>query len=474
MGTPTPVRRGRAVITGPAERRTRKGAPPCPRAHPLLGSALDLRCSQAETYARVMREHGDVVRLAAGPPGLRLQLYCVFHPDGVRQVLAGSRDSYTKRNRFYVQIAEAIGWGLLTTEGECWQRQRRLIQPLFTRKQIVSYADLMAEEAAAVAQRWESAARDGAGVNAHAEMGRLTLRVVGRSIFGDDVEEAVTVLDSAFPVLNRHTFRRAMSPAATPASWPTPANRQAARARQALYGVVDELIARRVQAGADGQDLVSRLLSARDADTGEPMNAQQVRDEALIFLLAGHETTSTALTFTLHLLGRHPGEQARVHDELDAVLDGRPPTAADLPALRHTTMAIKEAMRLYPPAYAIGRRSEAETEIGGYVIPAGSDVVVSQYATHRHPQFWHDAERFDPSRFTPEREQARHPHAYFPFGGGPRACIGSQFAMLEAVIAVAALLQHCNLRSELARIPVDTAGITLRPKGPVPIQPTRR
>ena len=474
MGTPTPVRQGRAVITEPAERRTRKGAPPRPRAHPLLGSALDLRRSQAETYARVMREHGDVVRLAAGPPGLRLQLYCVFHPDGVRQVLAGSRDGYTKRNRFYVQIAEAIGWGLLTTEGERWLRQRRLIQPLFTRKQIASYADLMAEEAAAVARRWESAAHDGAGVNAHAEMVRLTLRVVGRSIFGDDVEEAVTVLDSAFPVLNRHTFRRAMSPVATPASWPTPANRQAARARQALYGVVDELIARRVQAGADGQDLVSRLLSARDADTGEPMNAQQVRDEALIFLLAGHETTSTALTFTLHLLGRHPGEQARVHDELDAVLDGRPPTAADLPALRHTTMAIKEAMRLYPPAYAIGRRSEAETEIGGYVIPAGSDVVVSQYATHRHPQFWHDAERFDPSRFTPEREQARHPHAYFPFGGGPRACIGSQFAMLEAVIAVAALLQHCNLRSELARIPVDTAGITLRPKGPVPIQPTRR
>ena len=229
-----------------------------------------------------------------------------------------------------------------------------------------------------------------------------------------------------------------------------------------------------MQAGAGGQDLVSRLLSARDADTGEPMDAQQVRDEALIFLLAGHETTSTALTFTLHLLGRHPGEQARVHDELDAVLGGRPPTAADLPALRHTAMAIKEAMRLYPPAYAIGRRAEAETEIGGYVIPAGSDVLVSQYATHRHPLFWPDAETFDPSRFTAEREQARHPHAYFPFGAGPRACIGSQFAMLEAVIAVAVLLQHCNLRSELAHIPIDTAGITLRPKGPVPIQPTRR
>jgi len=322
MGTPARVHQGRAVITGPAHRRTCQGAPPRPGARPVLGSALDLCRSQAETYARVMREHGDVVRLAGGPPGLRVQLNCVFHPDGLRQVLAGTRDGYTKRNRFYVQIAEALGWGLLTTEGERWQRQRRLIQPLFTRKQIAGYADLMAQEAAAVARRWESAARVGAGIDAHAEMVRLTLRVVGRTIFGDEVEPAVPVLGSAFPVLTRHTIRRALSPASTPASWPTPGNRQAARARQALYGVVDELIARRARAGAGGQDLLSRLLSARDADTGEPMDAQQVRDEVLIFLLAGHETTSTAVTSALHLLGRHPAEQARIHDELDAVLGG--------------------------------------------------------------------------------------------------------------------------------------------------------
>jgi cytochrome P450 len=174
----------------------------------VLGSALELRRSQVETYARVMREQGDVVRLAIGPPGLRLDLYCVFHPDGVREVLAGSRDGFTKRNRFYVQIAEALGWGLLTTEGARWQHQRRLIQPLFTRKQIAGYAELMAEEATGVAGRWEVTARSGAGVDANGEMVRLTLRVVGRSIFGDDVERAVPVLDSAFPVLNRRTCPR--------------------------------------------------------------------------------------------------------------------------------------------------------------------------------------------------------------------------------------------------------------------------
>jgi cytochrome P450 len=447
-------------------------APPRPRANPVLGSALDLRRSQIRTYERVMREHGDVVRLVVGPPGLRFALYCVFHPDGVKAVLTGSRDGYSKGNRFYKQIAEAFGSGLLTSEGQLWQRQRRLIQPLFTRKQIAAYSDLMAEETTAVAQRWEARAHNGGGVDANAEMVRLTLRVVGRAIFGDDVERAGDVLDSSFPVLNRHTFRRAMSPLASPASWPTPDNRRAARARRALYGIVDELIARREQSGTDGDDLLSRLLQARDPDTGEAMDLQQVRDEALIFLLAGHETTSTALTFTLHLLGRHPTEQQLVHDEIDAVLDGRVPSVDDAPALQRTAMAIKEAMRLYPPAYALGRLVERPQEIGGYAIPAGSFVAVSQFATHRHPRFWDEPEAFDPGRFTPERETTRHPYAYFPFGGGPRACIGSHFAMLEATIAVAVLLQRFRVESQLQDVPLDTEGITLRPEGPVPIRLT--
>jgi cytochrome P450 len=445
-------------------------APPHPRANPVLGSALDLRKSQIRTYERVMREHGDVVKLVVGPPGVRFDLYCVFHPDGVKAVLAGSREGYSKGNRFYQQIAQSFGWGLLTSEGELWRRQRRLVQPLFTRRQIAAYAELMAEEAAAVAGRWDRATRNGGSVDANAEMVGLALRVVGRAIFGDDVARAGAVLDSAFPVLNRHTFRRAMSPLAPPASWPTPDNRRAARARRALYEVVDELIAHRQRAGADGEDLLSRLLLARDPDTGEAMDLQQVRDEALIFLLAGHETTSTALTFTLHLLGRHPSEQQLVLDELDAVLDGRPPTLDDAPALERTAMAIKEAMRLYPPAYALGRLSVTENEVGGYSIPAGAYVVVSQFATHRHPQFWDDAEAFDPARFTPEREGARHSHAYFPFGGGPRACIGSHFAMLEATMAVALLLQRFRISSDQEDVPLDTEGITLRPKGAVPIQ----
>jgi cytochrome P450 len=440
----------------------------------MLGWALELRRDQARTYERAMRERGDVVRLSVGPPGLRFDLYCVFHPDGVRTVLAGSREVYSKGNRGFQQIAEAFGRGLLTSEGALWQRQRRLIQPLFTRNQVASYAEVVTAEVAAVAGRWERVARDGRNVDANAEMVGLALRVVGRAIFGDDVAKASAVLDSSFPLLNRRVLRRTMSPLVVPASWPTPDNRRAARAQRALYAVVDDLIAQRERDGAVGDDLVSRLLRARDSDSGGAMDLQQVRDEALIFLLAGHETTSTVLTFTLHLLGRHPSEQRLVHDEIDAVLGGRPPTAADVAALERTTMAIKEAMRLYPPAYAVSRLAEREQEVGGYTIPAGSYVLVSQFATHRHPRFWEDAETFDPGRFTAEREAERHRYAYFPFGGGPRACIGLHFAMLEATIAIALLLQRFAIHSEQDDVPLDTHGITLRPGRAVPIRLTAR
>ena len=211
----------------------------------MLGSALELRSSQIRTYERVMREHGDVVRLVVGPPGVRFDLYCVFHPDGVKAVLAGSREGYSKGNRFYKQIAEAFGWGLLTSEGELWQRQRRLdsaaVHPQADRHVRGAHGRGGRRRRRALGSR--RAQRH--GVDANAEMVRLALRVVGRAIFGEDVAKAGDVLDSAFPVLNRHTFRRAMSPLAPPASWPTPANRRAARARRALYEVVDELIAQR-------------------------------------------------------------------------------------------------------------------------------------------------------------------------------------------------------------------------------------
>jgi len=422
------------------------------------------------TYELAMRVHGDVVQLAVGPRGLRFEVTAVFHPEGVQHVLTAGEDRYSKQTRSYRALAEEIGLGLLTSEGELWRVQRRLIQPLFTPRQVASYASIMAEETAALLDRWPSRGV----VDAHGEMIHLTLRVVGGAIFGDDLDEAERVLRWAFPVVTVQTQRRAVTPLPLPRSWPTPANREGERARRAVFGVVDELISRRGRAGGDGDDLLSRLLRARDADTDEPMSARQVRDEALIFLLAGHETTAALLTFALHLLGHHPEEQELIHAEADAVLNGGAPTAERVAALARTEMVLKETARLYPPAYGIPRRARIEDEISGYRIPAGRIVVVCQWATHRNPRLWPNPDVFDPQRFTPDREAARHRYAYFPFGRGPRACIGSHFAMLEAAIALAMIVQRYELRAEQKSLELNTSAVTLRPQRGVPIVVTTR
>jgi cytochrome P450 len=435
-----------------------------PHANPVLGSEFVLRRSPVDMYERAMRENGDVVRLLVGPPGRQFDLYCVFHPDGVRQVLAGPRLVYSKRNQFYEQIAAAFGWGLLTSEGERWERQRRLLQPLFTRARVALHADSIAEEAVSLGERWARRVT----VDAHAEALRLSVRVAGRTLFDQDLDWAAEPLGRAYPVVSRYTFRRAMASVASPRLRPAPA--AVAQARDSMYAVIDAVM----EGGRDGDGVVARLLAARDPDTGAALSTQEVRDQALILLLMAVETTSTALPFALHLLGRHQDEQARLRDEIDRALGGRPPAARDLPALERTTMAVKEAMRLYPPVHVLGRVQHVEQEVGGHRIPAGAFVAVSQWATHRHPRFWPDPERFDPGRFCAAAEAARHPYAYFPFGRGPRACIGIHLAMIEAVTAVAAVLRRCVITAGPETPAFDTDGITLRPSGPVPLRVAAR
>ena len=305
-------------------------------------------------------------------------------------------------------------------------------------------------------------------------MSRLTLRVVGRLLFGTDVERARR--SSPAPSRRSGPTRacRAFSPVPVPRSWPTPANRRATRAQAEIHDVCHELIAERRAAGGDGDDLLSLLVAARDR--GEQLDDAEVRDQVLIFMLAGHDTTAIALTFALHLLGRHAEAQRRVRDEVDSVLGDRPPTADDYESLRYTTMVLKEAMRLYPPAWGIGRRGPAADRIGGFDFPPGTEVVVVPWVTHRHPDFWEEPEHFEPERFTPEREAARHRHAYLPFGAGPRACIGQYFSMLEAVIALAVILQHYELESPPGRSRSTRDHAASRRAGAVPANtpPTRR
>ena len=433
--------------------------PPGPRGSLLLGIARDLQRDHLGTLERAMTTYGDVVRLDAGPPGRRVRAHLVTHPDGVQQVLAGGAANYVKDSRFYREMAATLGDGLLTSDGQRWRRQRRTVAPLFPHHRIGGYVPVMADEAVRLPRRWTAAAGSPARVDLHAETLDYTLRVVGRALFGTAVDDVAPTIRATFPVVSEEVRRRAT------AALPLPVRRPS-RARRALYAAVDAVVDRRRRApGGDG-DLVSLLLAARDPRTGASPSTQEVRDQVLIFLLAGHETTATALTFTWHLLGRHPRVQWRVHQEVDAVLGGRVPTAADVARLGYTSMVVKEALRLYPPAYAFGRRTPNGDEIGGYRIPPGAIVVLSPWATHRRPDCWPDPERFDPERFDPAAASARHRYAWFPFGGGPRACIGAQFALTEAVVATAVLLTTHRLRCDAAPVPL-TAAITLRPAGPV-------
>jgi cytochrome P450 len=292
------------------------------------------------------------------------------------------------------------------------------------------------------------------------------LRTVGRVLFGSDVDDAVPVIRAALPIVSRHVRRRGLTPVRLPRWCPTPAQIRAGRARRSLYQVVDTIIDRRVAGPREGPDLISLLLAARDPETRSPLSRQEVRDQVLIFLLAGHETTSTALACTLRMLGQHPEEQRLVQAEIDDVVTDGVPSVDDLPRLVRTTMAVQEALRLYPPAYALGRLAETDACISGHRIPAGSIVLLAPWATHRRADVWPDPGRYDPRRFEPEAAAGRHRYAYFPFAGGLRGCIGSHFAMTEAVIATATLLARYTLHSHWDALALS-ADITLRPAGPV-------
>ncbi len=445
---------------------------PGPAGLPVIGSLLDLRRDSLGAFLRAQREHGDVVRLEAGPPGLRSVFLAVFDPEGARQILATQAANFRKDHPIYEEVRQGLGNGLLTSQDGDYLRQRRLVQPLFTKQRVDGYASVVTSEADAVAARWQSA---GGTVDLVPEMNRLALRTVARILFGLDVEAAVEAIDRCVPFLSDYVIRRGYAPLKVPRGWPTPRNLRARALTAELYTLCDRIIAeRRTAAGRgpaatpDADDLLSLLAAAGNAEDGT-LDATEVREQVLIFLLAGHETTATAMTFTLHLLARHPEEQSRIRDEICRVVGEGTPTAADLDRLPRLTQAFKESMRLYPPSAVIERRAVAATEIAGFTIPAGADVVVAQWVTHRHPALWEDPERFDPDRFTPEREAGRHRYAWFPFGGGPRACIGQYFSTLESVLALATLLRAYELTAVDRDVPV-AAGVTLQATGPARVR----
>ncbi|WP_392542920.1 cytochrome P450 [Oryzobacter telluris] len=434
------------------------------RLRPVMG----LRRNAVEYAESTWREHGDLVRMLIGPPGMDREVWWLHHPDAAARVLSGSSwRGYSKQDQVHEEISRWLGPGLLTAEGEEWTRQKRFLQPVFTKVAVDGYADLMVEEIEAVVGEWDVADRP--VVDLGRQMQRLTLRVVLRALFGDAADDVIPHVNRSFPAVSDTIMRRGLGAVRLPASVPTPRVRRGRAARDDLFGVCEEIVAARREGRTSGEtDLLSRLLAARDGD--ERLTDEEVRGQVLVFMLAGHETTSTALTFALHLLGRHQDVQDRVRAEVRQVLGDDRPTAATTASLPETTAALKEAMRLYPSAPILGRLSVGDDELMGHPVPVGTNVVVVPWTIHRHPDFWADPLVFDPSRFTGsgERPEPSHRYAWMPFGGGPRGCIGQHFSMVEAVLALALVLRGHRVTAVAHgdRVPVASL-ITLFPTEPV-------
>lgn len=437
--------------------------PPAPLvAAGFLGSVKELRNDLLGAFVAAQRRYGDVVRFRLGPPVVGTEIHALFHPDGAQQVFGTEWQNYRKDTRFYQEIREVSGNGMLMSQDEVWLRQKRFLQPLFTIKRVNGYAEAMADEAARLVS--ELRERDESTFDVYSEITRLTLRMVVRVLFGADAEIVLPVVRWTFPELGEAGVARALSPVNVPLSWPTPNNRRLRRAQGTLFAACDEIITRRRTDKDQENDFLGMLLTARDGD--DRLTDQEVREQVLVFMLAGHETTATALTMAFQLLGQHLDVQERVREEVAAVVGDRTPTADDVKALTYTTMVAKEAMRLYPSAPVVGRRSTVPSELCGRLVPAKADIVVAPWVIHRHPEFWDSPEVFDPERFTPEREKGRHRYAWMPFGGGPRACIGQHFAMLESVIILATLLRAFHFRAAVPDVPVEVQ-VAMRPKIPV-------
>lgn len=441
---------------------------PLPPAVPLLEGYRLLRQSPPEALLQVARNYGDVVRWR----GFQT-IYCLNHPEYVRQVLTQAWPRYSKSTVDYRVVARTLGKGLVTNDGPDWARQRRLMQPVFANRAIDKFDTVINDMTAQLADRWASKRADQT-VWLERDMSRVTFQVVSRTLFGADIDDAVDEMSDILHIVNQHPLRIASLLTLYP--WlPVPSNRRFARVKARLDALVDGLVDQRLAQGDPGRgDIVDRLLAARDADSGEGMSRAQMRDELITLLLAGHETSATALVWTYHLLGQHPDIEARLVAELDRELGGRAAHSADLLRLPYLKQVVQESMRLYPPVWGIARRANEDAEFGGYRVPAGAYLSISMYALHRHPDYWPDADRFDPDRFDPKRNEQRHSYCYIPFSAGPRACIGASMAMLEIQLVLAQLLQRFRVKPVAGFKVVPEAVVTFKTRAGMPVTITPR
>ncbi|MBX3226336.1 MAG: cytochrome P450 [Labilithrix sp.] len=409
-----------------------------------------------EFLTEISKEHGDVVRF----PLLQNEVFLFNHPDAIEELVVARKDLLVK-DWLTRELGVIVGKGLLLSEGALWKKQRRLVQPGFHRERIAAYADVMVRYAERATEEWT----DGETRDVHVDLMRLTLDIVAKTLFGVEVTAVARRVERCLEVLaERFSGISAIIPLSVPIPQNFRTKKAIAELDEIIYGIIRERRAR-----TDGGDLVSMLIDASEGEDSV-MDDRQLRDEAITLLLAGHETTALSLGYALHLLGRHPLALAKLRNEVASVLGDRPATAADVSALKYTDAVIRESMRLYPPAWAIGREATQPLSVAGIDVEKGAQLWAAQWVVHRDPRWFPEPERFDPERWLTGPAVPK--HAYFPFGGGPRVCIGNAFATMEMVLVLVTIARRFDLSPEAE--PKLVPSVTLRPKGGLPMQVRRR
>jgi cytochrome P450 len=430
-----------------------------------IGQLLEFRNHRLDWQMRLQNEFGDICRAHLGP----FPAVLVSSAEYTQSVLVENAHHYIK-SRGLRLTRPLLGDGLLTSEHEFHRRQRKLISPGFQHRRVSTYGASMASYAEAACPAW----KDGETVDVAVAMMKLTLAIAGKTMFNADLEGEAGELGQALTVANHYAIDQISSFLPLPIGWPTPRNLRARKAIGRLNQTVYRMIAERRSSGSDPGDVLSMLLGAEEEGSGSKMSDAEVRDEVMTLFLAGHETTANALAWTFYLLSRHPDVYLRLRAEVDGVLGGRTPTMQDLPRMPYAMQVFKEAMRLYPPGYIIGRESLREVDLGPYKLPAKTTLFINIYGMHRNAKYFPDPEKFDPDRFAPEREKMMTRSSYIPFSGGPRICIGSQFALIEGHMVLAALTQRVTFEAISSAVVEADPLITLRPRGGVPLRVRRR
>ncbi|MDX1993143.1 MAG: cytochrome P450 [bacterium] len=433
-----------------------------PKGLPVLGSILELRRKGIlNFYYDLWRQYGDVTESHLGP----MHAFGFVRAEHLQHILVHHADQYVK-GLSHAKLRVAIGNGILTLEGERWYRQHKLMQPTYTRRNVNGFADIMTDEAQKLLARWGSNPALQQGVNINQEMTSVTMNIISRAVFGFALGNEFQRAAQALHSLLDYTAKTTNSIIDTPLFIPTATNQQLKQGRRVLREFITRIIAQRRSEGLQ-DDLLSMLMSAKDADTGEVMTDEELFDEVVITFFAGHETTASLLTWTLFLLSKHPDVEAQLHAELDAVLNGRSPTLDDMQNLPYTRRVLDETLRLYGPVPVVARDATEAGEVDGVVVPKGALLVMLPYATHRHPDYWEKPDAFYPDHFTEAQTANRPRYAYLPFGAGQRICLGMHFALLEATLLLAEIMQRYRVR--LAQDfdgGVEFIGV-IRPRSPI-------